>query len=400
MRELDKMYMLRALELAAKGRGNVSPNPMVGCVIVAESGEVIGEGYHMVYGEGHAEVNALASVENSRKNEIVGSTVYVTLEPCSHYGKTPPCADRLVSERVGRVVVGCTDPNPKVAGRGIQKLRDAGVEVIVGVEESKCMEINERFFTAQNLKRPYVILKWAETSDGFIDANRPEGVPAAWFTGIEAKKLVHSWRAVEDAVLVGRKTAEKDNPSLTVRECKGRNPKRVVLGGKAALSKELNLFNNEADTILYSSNSLACTSNDTNVNCGENQSLTSSDTSSEFGSRVIVVNSTDASLEVILKDMLSRGIQSVIVEGGAVVLHQFLSAGLWDEMRIFKTSEPLSYFYKELSEEQISSGVKAPKMEAYPHLIEQVQSRVSSQVGGSELCQLKRRLSLVEPEKL
>lgn len=367
MQRVDREYMLRALSLAEKGRGSVSPNPMVGCVIVARSGEVIGEGYHRVYGEGHAEVNALSSVEEGRRAEIVGSTVYVTLEPCSHFGKTPPCADRLVSERVARVVVGCTDPNPKVAGRGVQRLRDAGIEVVVGVEEEKCVELNRRFFTAQRFGRPYVILKWAETADGYLDAARPKGVAAAWFTGSEAKRLVHSWRAVEDAVLVGRKTAEKDNPSLTVRECSGRNPKRVVLSGSSALGEGLNLFDGEASTIVYSSNTSAY----------ENSSAT-------------IVEATDSSLDFVLKDMLSRGIQSVIVEGGAVVLAQFLSEGLWDEIRLFRTKEPLAAFYPSLEESCLSGGVKAPRMEAYLRQEELVESRSEIEIGDSTLYTLCR----------
>ncbi len=348
MKKTDIFFMNRALELASKGSGSVSPNPMVGAVIINKNGEVIGEGYHERYGEGHAEVNALASVVN--KTEIQGATMYVTLEPCSHYGKTPPCADRLVAEKVGRVVIGCTDPNPKVAGRGIQKLLDAGIEVEVGVEEEKCIKLNKRFFTAQNLKRPYIILKWAETADGFMDAERPEGLAAAWFTSSDAKRFVHSQRAVEDGVLVGRKTAEKDNPSLTVREVDGRNPKRLILSRNSDIDHSLNIFNDEAETI--------------------------------------VVNEINTQ---VLSKLLDKKVHSLIVEGGRKTLEVFLKNDLWDEAYIFKTDEPLKYYYPTLSPEQINGGVRAPKMEVYPNLEELLESRSEHRFENCTLSALVRK---------
>lgn len=338
MQSFDNKYMLRALELAEKGRGSVSPNPMVGAVIVNSEGKIIGEGYHERYGEPHAEVNAVRSVED--KSQLATSTIYVTLEPCSHFGKTPPCADLIVSEGIGRVVVGCYDPNPKVSGRGIAKIEAAGIEVITGIEEDKCRNLNCRFMTAQEKKRPYVILKWAQTSDGFIDTIRPVGTPAAWFTGSEAKKMVHQWRADEDAILVGRNTALMDNPSLTVREVEGKNPTRVVLSQSGALDNSLNLFDGQADTIV--------------VTAHENTFA---------NARTRVIDFTENVAQKVLDVLLEERLQSVIIEGGAQTLRTFLDAGLWDEARIFTAEHPLSYYYPEIEVKEIA----APKMADHLH---------------------------------
>ncbi|MFM7725884.1 MAG: bifunctional diaminohydroxyphosphoribosylaminopyrimidine deaminase/5-amino-6-(5-phosphoribosylamino)uracil reductase RibD, partial [Flavobacteriales bacterium] len=219
--------MQRAIELAAYGEGYVAPNPLVGCVIVHE-GKVIGEGFHRQYGEAHAEVNAIASVE--RKELLRDSTLYVTLEPCAHFGKTPPCSNRILESKIPRVVIGCRDPFAAVNGKGIEQLRLAGVEVITDVLHEQCRHLNRRFFTFHEKKRPYVILKWAQSADGFMDIDRTSGqVGSFMISSVDTQVLVHSWRAQEAAILVGKNTFLNDNPSLTVRKATGRNPLRVVL---------------------------------------------------------------------------------------------------------------------------------------------------------------------------
>ena len=225
MKETDEKYMRRCLQLAANGRQNAKPNPMVGAVIVSADGRIIGEGYHVRCGEGHAEVNSFASVRKEDEPLLKEATIYVSLEPCSHYGKTPPCADLIIHKGVRRVVVGCIDEFAKVQGRGIQKLRDAGIEVTVGVLEKECQLLNRRFFTYHRLHRPYIILKWAQTENGFIDDH---GKPLAISTPF-TKMLVHKMRAEEDAILVGRITDEREHPQLNVREWVGPNPLRLVL---------------------------------------------------------------------------------------------------------------------------------------------------------------------------
>ena len=225
MKETDEKYMRRCLQLAANGRQNAKPNPMVGAVIVSASGRILGEGYHVRCGEGHAEVNAFASVKKEDEPLLKEATIYVSLEPCSHYGKTPPCADLIIHKGVRRVVVGCIDEFAKVQGRGIQKLRDAGIEVTVGVLEKECQLLNRRFFTYHRLHRPYIILKWAQTENGFIDDH---GKPLAISTPF-TKMLVHKMRAEEDAILVGRITDEREHPQLNVREWVGPDPLRMVL---------------------------------------------------------------------------------------------------------------------------------------------------------------------------
>lgn len=222
----DEKYMRRCLQLAANGMQNARPNPMVGAVIVHE-GRIIGEGYHVRCGEGHAEVNAFASVNEEDERLLCEATIYVSLEPCAHYGKTPPCADLIVSKGVRRVVVGCTDPFASVSGRGIARIREAGIEVTVGVLERECRELNRRFITFHSQGRPYIILKWAQTANGFIDNGfRPLAISTP-FTAM----LGHKLRAENDAILVGRVTDEREHPQLNVRHWAGRNPQRIVLGG-------------------------------------------------------------------------------------------------------------------------------------------------------------------------
>lgn len=306
MNEQDQLFMRRALELAEWGRGSVSPNPMVGCVIVHE-GKIIGEGYHQLYGEPHAEVNAVRSVENQEL--LQESTAYVTLEPCAHWGKTPPCANLLVEKSLKKVVIAAFDSNPLVGGKGIEILKNAGIEVVTGILEKEARWQNRRFFTQIEQQRPYIILKWAQTQDGFVAR---DDYSSKWISGSQSRQLVHKWRAEEDAILVGKNTALYDNPSLTVRDWVGNNPLRIVLDSKLELPEDLSLFDENTPTICY------------------NSRKSESQTNLEF-----VDLGADFSIGDILKDLHARKIQSLLVEGGSSVLTQFLKAGLWDEARVF-----------------------------------------------------------------
>ena len=326
----EEAYMKRCLSLAALGAGTASPNPMVGCVIVRD-GQIIGEGWHRQYGGPHAEVNAIADAEaNGHGTLLRESTLYVNLEPCSHWGKTPPCADLIIEKGIPRVVVGCIDSYCEVSGRGIAKMREAGIDVTVGMLEDECLHFNRRFFTAQNEGRPYVILKWAQTSDGYLDAVRPSAaIPAAWMTGETARILVHRWRAEEDAILVGRRTAELDNPSLTVRAWEGRNPVRVVLDRRLTLSPELNLFSSDAKTVLFT------------------VAAKKEEAEAKFAKNPNVAIESFENLSDLLRTLRHPPyrVQSVIVEGGAQVLNAFIKAGLWDEARVFTAPVSLRELY-------------------------------------------------------
>lgn len=231
----DEIYMQRCLQLARNGLQNAKPNPMVGAVIVSEDNRIIGEGYHARCGEGHAEVNAFASVRPEDEHLLGGATIYVSLEPCSHYGKTPPCADLIISKGVKRVVCGCIDPFAKVQGRGIQKIREAGIEVTVGVLEEECKAINKRFFTFNTLRRPYILLKWCQSTNGFIDNCFQPTMLSTPFT----QMLSHKLRAEEDAILVGHTTDKRDHPQLNIRHWSGKNPKRLVLSHETSIDEIL-----------------------------------------------------------------------------------------------------------------------------------------------------------------
>ena len=246
----EEKYMRRCIELAKNGLCNAAPNPMVGAVIVCD-GRIIGEGYHIRCGEAHAEVNAIRSVKD--ESLLKRSTIYVSLEPCSHYGKTPPCADLIIEKQIPRIVIGCQDPFSQVAGRGIQKLKDAGREVIVGVLESECRQLIRRFITFNTLHRPYITLKWAESADHFIDLERTDGQPVVLSSPLTSM-LVHKRRAESVAIMVGRRTALLDNPSLTVRNWYGRNPIRVVLDRTLSLPNDLQLFDGNVPTLVFTAN--------------------------------------------------------------------------------------------------------------------------------------------------
>jgi len=306
--------MKKCLELATKGMGYVSPNPMVGCVIVFNN-QIIGEGYHKKYGTAHAEINAIENVKD--RSLLKKSTLYVNLEPCVHFGKTPPCTNLIIESEIPKVVIGCRDSYSEVSGKGIEKMQNIGIEVIVGVLEKESRELNKRFFTFHEKKRPYIILKWAESKDGFmapLNQKKP-----FWMTSSESKKLVHKWRAEEEAILIGRITAKKDNPSLTVREVAGNNPIRIIIDKNLTLSGDLNLFNSEAKTIIF--NSIK---------------------SEKTGTNYFIKIDFNYLIKKILKELHKQNIQSVKIEGGSITLQSFIDANIWDEARIFTANKLLS----------------------------------------------------------
>ena len=297
---IHEKYIKRCIEIAKNGWGTARPNPMVGSVIVHED-VIIGEGYTSTYGGNHAEVNAIHSVQD--KSLLKQATLYVTLEPCSHYGKTPPCSDLIIAHKIPKVVIGCVDDNKKVAGKGIERLINAGCQVIVGVLEEACKEHHKRFFTFHNKKRPYVILKWAETKDGFIAPASKDTLKPVWITNEYSRQLVHKWRAEEQAILVGTNTVLNDNPSLTVRDWTGENPMRIVIDTKNELNTKHNVLNNEAKSIII---------NNTLINKSEGNTA-----------------------EQILNLLTENEITSVIIEGGSKTIQTFIDANLWDEARVF-----------------------------------------------------------------
>ena len=302
----DEKYMRRCIQLAYNGLCNTAPNPMVGAVIVHNE-QIIGEGYHVRCGQTHAEVNAIRSVKNP--DLLKESTIYISLEPCAHYGKTPPCADLIIEKQIPRIVIGCQDPFAKVAGKGIQKLRDASREVIVGVLEEECLQLNRRFITFHTRKRPFITLKWAESADGFIDRLRTEGTPTILSSPLTGM-LVHKLRTEHAAILIGTDTARLDNPRLNVRHWYGPTPVRITIDRHHRLSQDLNLFDGSQPTLVY----------------------------------------VKENLSEILKDLYERQLQSLLVEGGRQLLQSFINAGLWDEIIVEET--PLI----------LGEGVKAPQL--------------------------------------
>lgn len=313
----DELYMKRCLELAEMGNGQVSPNPLVGCVIVSE-GKIIGEGYHKKYGQAHAEVNAVNSVLEKYGDEAAAllkqATVYVSLEPCAHFGKTPPCADLLIRYQVKKVVVGNRDPFPDVDGKGIGKLKNAGIEVVTGILEKECSYVNRRFFTRIAHQRPYIILKWARTANGYF---APKNSIQQWISGPLSKKLVHKWRTEEDAIVIGKQTAIADNPELTAREWPGKNPIRIVIDRNLEVPAAHHIYNDQAKTIIF------------------NEQKT------DVANNIHFIQMEDMQYylpQKIAYQLYLMDIQSVIIEGGANILNQFISGGLWDEARVFNSS--------------------------------------------------------------
>ncbi|MBQ8520450.1 MAG: bifunctional diaminohydroxyphosphoribosylaminopyrimidine deaminase/5-amino-6-(5-phosphoribosylamino)uracil reductase RibD [Bacteroides sp.] len=330
----DEKYIARCIQLAQNGLCNAAPNPMVGAVIV-HNDRIIGEGYHIRCGEAHAEVNAIRSVKD--ESLLKESTMYVSLEPCSHYGKTPPCADLIINKGIPRVVIGCMDPFSLVAGRGIRKLRDAGIEVTVGVLEAECRRFIRRFITFHTHRRPYILLKWAQSADGYIDRERTDGNPVVLSTPLTSM-LVHKKRAEHAAILVGRRTALLDNPSLTVRHWYGKNPVRLVIDKDLTLPKDLHLFDGSVPTWVFTRRAEASPHPQTEY------------IPLDFGCDI---------LPQIMEILYERKIQSLLVEGGSILLQSFIDAGCWDEACI------------ETAPVALEGGIKTPMMpEKYDYLTE------------------------------
>lgn len=315
--------MSRCLQLAEFGAGNVAPNPMVGAVLVYED-KIIAEGYHQKYGEAHAEVNCINNVREENKSLIEKSTLYVSLEPCPHYGKTPPCTDLIIKNKIKKVVIGCKDVYKEVAGTGIQKLQNAGAEVMTGILERDSIGLNKRFFTFHLKFRPYIILKWAQTANGKIGSAEKRILISNEYSN----RLVHKWRSEEAAILVGTNTAQNDDPLLTTRLWNGNNAVRIVIDKKLRLPLELKIFNAEAKTLIFN---LVKNSTEENL--------------------VYIKLENENFTEQILQSLFEMNIQSVVIEGGAKTLQLFINAGLWDEARVI-TNEKLI----------IENGIAAPEM--------------------------------------
>ena len=326
--KIHEKYIKRCIELAKNGLGSTYPNPMVGSVIVYKN-IIIGEGWHQKAGEDHAEVKAIKSVKD--KSILKKATLYVNLEPCNHFGKTPPCSDLIVKHAIPNVVIGCVDPHDKVAGKGIEKLKKNGCKVISSVLEKECIDLNRRFFTFHTKKRPYIILKWAESGDGFIDKIRQKGNPAEpnWITNQYSRQLVHKWRAEEQAILIGTKTAINDNPTLNARHYNGKNPIRIVLDKGLRIPEDYNLLDGSIRTIVF-------------TEIEKNSSIEN-----------LIYKQIDFSQNIarqICNYLYEYEVQSLIIEGGAQTLQTFINANLWDEARIFRGDIT---FHK---------GIKAPEI--------------------------------------
>ena len=324
---VHQKFMQRCLDLATNGFGTTYPNPMVGSVIVYKN-KIIGEGWHQKAGEAHAEVNAIASVKD--KSLLKKATIYVSLEPCSHFGKTPPCADLIIAHNIPNVVVGCLDPNKKVAGRGVKKLLEAGRKVTVGVLEKECRDLNKRFFTFHQKKRPYIILKWAQTRDGFIAPRQQETGKPFWITNPLSKQRVHQWRTQEHAILVGTNTVLKDNPKLNARLWQGNNPTRVIIDKDLKTPRSHHVLDGSVPTLVLTEQNVENTDENT----------------------AYIQVSFDKNLPVEICNVLyDCSIQSVIVEGGRETLQGFIDANLWDEARVF------------IGNKELQNGIPAPTLD-------------------------------------
>ncbi|MEN5432263.1 bifunctional diaminohydroxyphosphoribosylaminopyrimidine deaminase/5-amino-6-(5-phosphoribosylamino)uracil reductase RibD [Sphingobacterium faecium] len=325
---MQERYMRRCLELAALGAGTTSPNPMVGAVIVCDD-QIIGEGFTSPYGGAHAEVNAIQQVldhyGDDAATKLRQSIFYVSLEPCAHYGKTPPCANLIARYKPKKVYIACLDPFAKVNGKGVEILKNAGIAIEIGLLEQEALWLNRRFLTRVQKNRPYVILKWAESADGYLGKEGEQ----VWISNVASKQLVHKWRAEEDAILVGAKTALVDNPSLTVREWNGKNPKRILIDKLLSVPAEAAIFNDEAETIIFNAVKTEWS--------GHN--------------KYIELENYDWYLpQNILYQLYLMDVQSIIIEGGAKTLFLFIEANLWDEARVFKSKRTLD------------GGIKAPQV--------------------------------------
>jgi len=335
----DLFYMRRCLQLAALGRGRVAPNPMVGCVIVA-NGRVIAEGFHARYGEAHAEARAIAAVQDLSLLPV--STLYVSLEPCAHFGKTPPCADLIIRSGIRNVVIGSVDPNPKVDGGGIRKLQEAGCDVVWGVMEQECRDLNARFFSRHEKKRPYILLKWAQTADGFMGKMAVPGEKPAPFliSSASERRWTHKWRAEEQAILVGTGTAIADNPSLTVRDWSGNNPLRIVFDRRLVIPPDASIFSHDAPTWV----------------------VTEQPETPLSHARYLKVQPGSDFWPPLLEALQAEKILSLMVEGGAETHARLLALQLWDEARIF------------ISHSCLGQGVAAPLIREAPVSIVETES--------------------------
>ena len=315
---IHEKYISRCIELGKLGIGNTYPNPAVGSCIVYNN-KIIGEGYTSSFGKNHAEINAINSVKI--KSQLKESTLYVTLEPCSHHGKTPPCTNEIIKNKIPRVIIGIIDPHSKVSGNGIKKLKEAGIKVTLGVLENKCKDHHKRFLTYINKKRPYIILKWAETNDGFIAPKTKDEIKPIWISNKYSRQLVHKWRSKEQCLIVGRKTISEDNPELTTRDWCGKNPTVVIISKDNNLNNNSNVLNSKAKKIIISNE---------------------------------IIDFKKPIANQITKILYKRNIISAIVEGGAKTLNTFLNENIWDEIRIFKS--PLNF----------KNGIKSPRINIKP----------------------------------
>lgn len=329
--QIDELYMSRCISLAKLGSTWVAPNPMVGCVIVWND-QIIGEGYHEKFGENHAEINAINNVKLEDQSKLSESTLYVSLEPCAHQGKTPPCSNAIIKNGIKKVVIGCVDTNEMVSGKGINQLKEAGIEVLKGVLEKDCIELNKRFFTFQHKKRPYITLKWAQTTDNYIDQIRTNTTQRGifWISNPETQSLVHLWRSEEHAILVGWKTINNDNPSLNVRKIKGKNPIRVIVDSHLQSNLNSTVFNDQEKTIV--------------LNCLKN----------EVTNNIQYKKLDQLNCKTITEALFNEGILSVLIEGGGETLQHFINENIWDEAKII------------VGQGCMNQGLKAPKLTGIP----------------------------------
>ena len=311
---IESKFMNKCIALAKQGLGNTYPNPLVGSVVVYK-GEVIGSGWHQKSGEAHAEVHSIRHV--SDRSLLADSSLYVNLEPCSHYGKTPPCTDLIIQSGIRHVVIGMKDPFEKVNGRGIQKLRHAGVRVDVGIEAAACRELNKRFITTIEKQRPYIILKWAETLDRFLAPKTKTTNDPVWISNLLSRTQAHQWRAEEQSILIGKQTALDDNPALTSRLHKGPSPIRLLIDPKEEVDRKAKVFNPDQKVIVFTANK----------------------SRTEAHIEYVAIDFSANGLQQILSTLFQKGIQSMLVEGGSITLQHFIDSGLWDEARVITGRE-------------------------------------------------------------
>ena len=342
---IESKFMNKCIALAKQGLGNTYPNPLVGSVVVYK-GEVIGSGWHQKSGEAHAEVHSIRNV--SDRSLLADSTLYVNLEPCSHYGKTPPCTDLIIQSGIRHVVIGMQDPFEKVNGRGIQKLRHAGVRVDVGIEAAACRELNKRFITTIEKQRPYIILKWAETLDRFLAPKTKTTNEPVWISNLLSRTLAHHWRAEEQSILIGKQTALDDNPALTTRLHKGPSPIRLLIDPKEEVHRKAKVFNPDQKVIVFTANK----------------------SRTEAHIEYVAIDFSANGLQQILSTLFQKGIQSMLVEGGSITLQHFIDSGLWDEARVIT------------GREKFGEGITAPKITSFsakPNTIKTLERNVLKQ---------------------